>query len=796
MSKKTGNWKKLFKKKKTLLILAFAAGAGVISFGVYSLKAAKAKDVPDRSGMVQETQANTGNISNSMIGTGNLELQEGEAVTIPSGIIVEEVKVESGDSVSKGDVLAVLNQTSILQAMEEVQEQIETLDEQIDESKDDTDAKYIKSNVAGRVKKIFVQEGQEIADIMMEQGALLLLSLDGYLEVEIKTDAELAKGDSVAVIRSDGTQKEGTVEQISQKTCKILCSDSGVGMGEQVTIADSQGNALGTGTTCIHQQLAVTAAAGTVEEICVAEDQKVYTDTKLFVVDNGGQSLEYQEQMAERQELAASLQKLIKLAQSGTITAEADGIIQSVNISAQSSQNEGETGVLQVSKNTAAVVGSAADAEEIKPEEEALTLEITDSGASSKSSFAVQTPETGAKPQKEIKSEDGSFSGTISWKPEDKVFAEKTSYQASISLYAADGYFFTGESIGKVKTGILSGVTVSEDGKNLNLQITYPFTEAKKKEEKEKTDFSKEDDSKEDENKKKTENNPETDADQENESTVKQETDIQNNNVMETENVQIQNPAGNAQSSSGTKSAAAAVSSGTKSAAGLTQTGSEEENTQDTDSVSEVTAFTMAAADTMVLSVNVDELDINSAAVGQQAEITLDAIEGERFTGTVTKVGSSASSSSGGVAKYTVKITVPRDERMKEGMNALATITIEEREQVVVLPVTALQERGNRVFVYTKADSEGNLSGEQEIATGLSDGDMVEITEGLSEGDTVYYLKTGNTSTQGFGGMGEMPQGLPEGNRGEMPNGDFPGGDFPERGSGGKMSNGVPGKQE
>ena len=114
---------------------------------------------------------------------------------------------------------------------------------------------------------------------------------------------------------------------------------------------------------------------------------------------------------------------------------------------------------------------------------------------------------------------------------------------------------------------------------------------------------------------------------------------------METENVQIQNPAGNAQSSSGTKSAAAAVSSGTKSAAGLTQTGSEEENTQDTDSVSEVTAFTMAAADTMVLSVNVDELDINSAAVGQQAEITLDAIEGERFSGTVTKVGSSASSS-------------------------------------------------------------------------------------------------------------------------------------------------------
>ena len=74
------------------------------------------------------------------------------------------------------------------------------------------------------------------------------------------------------------------MEQISQKTCKILCSDSGVGMGEQVTIADSQGNALGTGTTCIHQQLAVTAAAGTVEEICVAEDQKVYPSASAVMV--------------------------------------------------------------------------------------------------------------------------------------------------------------------------------------------------------------------------------------------------------------------------------------------------------------------------------------------------------------------------------------------------------------------------------------------------------------------------------------------------------------------------------
>ena len=191
----------------------------------------------------------------------------------------------------------------------------------------------------------------------------------------------------------------------------------------------------------------------------------------------------------------------------------------------------------------------------------------------------------------------------------------------------------------------------------------------------------------------------------------------------------------------------------------------------------------------MVLAVNVDELDINSVDLGQEAKITLDAIEGEEFSGTVTKIGSSASSSAG-VAKYTVKITIPKDQRMREGMNASAVVTIENKENVVTIPVNALQERGNRVFVYTESDGEGKLSGEREVTTGLSDGDTVEITEGLSEGDKIYYQKTGNLSQQGFGGMGagfrdgmgEMPGGGPGGAMGEMPDGDFKQGN-PNRGA-------------
>lgn len=187
----------------------------------------------------------------------------------------------------------------------------------------------------------------------------------------------------------------------------------------------------------------------------------------------------------------------------------------------------------------------------------------------------------------------------------------------------------------------------------------------------------------------------------------------------------------------------------------------------------------------MILSVNVDELDINSVSNEQQAEIVLDAIEDEVFTGTVKKVGNSASSSSGGVAKYTVEISIPRDERMKEGMNASATITVEERENVVTIPVNALQERGSRVFVYTETDGEGTLLGEKEVTTGLSDGSNVEITEGLSEGDVVYYHKIGNTSQKNSEQNFHKMEGGPGGEMGNMRQGGFPGGD-----SGGGMPSG------
>ena len=210
----------------------------------------------------------------------------------------------------------------------------------------------------------------------------------------------------------------------------------------------------------------------------------------------------------------------------------------------------------------------------------------------------------------------------------------------------------------------------------------------------------------------------------------------------------------------------------------------------------ETAAFSIASDEKATVSINVDELDITSVKEGQTAKITLDAIDGEEFEGTITSVSSEASSGSSS-AKYPVEITFDKTDDMRIGMTASASISIDEAEDAVLIPVDALQEKGNKTFVYTEKDSDGNLSGEVEVETGLSNGNKVEITSGLKSGDTVYYLKTtssGSSDSQqnmqdmggGPGGNGEAPSGDMGGNGGG-PGGNS--GEAPSGGPGGSSSN-------
>ena len=119
-------------------------------------------------------------------------------VTVPDGVEITEVLVKTNDTVAEGDILATVDMASVMSAMADLQAEIEELDEQLSDTEDDEASDVIYAGVSGRVKAIFAEANDEVVDVMYEHGALALLSLDGYMAVDIESDT-LAAGDTVTV---------------------------------------------------------------------------------------------------------------------------------------------------------------------------------------------------------------------------------------------------------------------------------------------------------------------------------------------------------------------------------------------------------------------------------------------------------------------------------------------------------------------------------------------------------------------------------------------------------------------
>ena len=168
------------KKKKIISLIVVVAVAGTSGAVVYR-KVRRPVAAATEVSKVQTAEVKKGNISNTITGTGNLELDDAEAVSIPSGLTIGDVLVESGDYVSAGTVLANVDSASVQTAIDEIQSELEELDEKIRTCQEDEDANAVVSSVSGRVKAIYVEEGSDVADIITEKGALIELSLDGYM---------------------------------------------------------------------------------------------------------------------------------------------------------------------------------------------------------------------------------------------------------------------------------------------------------------------------------------------------------------------------------------------------------------------------------------------------------------------------------------------------------------------------------------------------------------------------------------------------------------------------------------
>ena len=146
------------------------------------------------------------------------------------------------------------------------------------------------------------------------------------------------------------------------------------------------------------------------------------------------------------------------------------------------------------------------------------------------------------------------------------------------------------------------------------------------------------------------------------------------------------------------------------------------------------------------MNINVDELQISSISVGQQVQITADAVPDKTYVGTVTRV-SMKGASNGGTTTYPVSIRIDDTDGLRPGMNANAEIVVAKANNALVVPNAAVV-RGSYVLVTKDSPSAASADTAMEapegfvyvpVKTGVSDDDYTQIVSGIQEGDTIGY---------------------------------------------------------
>ena len=369
--------RKRLRRVTIIVAVIFAALVMVVSHlrkNVDARFAATQKDV-------QSYTVAPGTIHTLVSGSGVLEQVDEEDVTVPAGVEVDEVIAEAGDAVAKGDLLAKVDMASVVDTLSSTQDQIKTLDKKINSAKSDTASTSVTTSVGGRVKKIYAQVGDNVVSSVTENGALALLSVDGYMAVDFESDS-CARGDAVTVTLSDGTAVKGTVESATLGTVTVLVTDNGPAMDEEVTVTDTAGKTLGTGKLYIHSPVAVTGYVGTVKSISCKENANVTAGSTLMTLSDTKTSANFDALLRQRQDLEDTLTGLLTIYRDGAVLASQDGLVTSVEYDEDTATSATETQILTLYPQKQMTVTISIDETDILSLKEGQEAQITVSSVS------------------------------------------------------------------------------------------------------------------------------------------------------------------------------------------------------------------------------------------------------------------------------------------------------------------------------------------------------------------------------------------------------------------------------
>ena len=627
---------------------------------------------------------------------GTLSEEEAVTVTVPAAVKLTGFLVKNGDTVKEGDPIATVDRVTVMTAIAEAQEAMAELAASLEKERTASSTATLKAP-GGLVKKVYAQAGDSAEDVMREYGALAVLSLDGLMKLELKLEGDLPEG-RLTVLVGDQTLN-ATVTGLLDDALTVTFQDKGFEEGAEAVLLDEEGRELGRGECQIHAPWNAVAYSGTVNYVSAKEGRTLYEGASILTLKDIPYSAEYRSLAAQHRGYEEQLLELFELYQTLTLTAPCDGIVSGIDENSAQLLKAEEGWSVSLLKNAP---GEDPDAEYINfvgwvkaqgSDGYIIALDPTLFSHTDYADLSGLSRDTAAMTHEAV------YTGGA------PVYVRSGDSWVEGSFGVGSLLLFGGDTSGRVVWVVPYGyaeVPGEGGGEGEEPGGENPGGETP---------------------------GGETPGGE----TPGGETPGGENPGGETpggENPGGENPGG---SGGGWPSGGSMPSFG-GSGGGMPSGAATQEET--VIAPEEVTVASVTPQDTMTLEMPVDELDLHLIRVGQEAQVTLEAL-GKTFPATVTSVGRTGQSQ-GGSSKFTVTVTLPREADMLAGMNASVTIALGTREGIA-LPVAALTQREGKLLVYTARDPEtGAPANPREVTVGYSDGEYV-LVEGISEGTEVWY---------------------------------------------------------
>lgn len=144
----------------------------------------------------------------------------------------------------------------------------------------------------------------------------------------------------------------------------------------------------------------------------------------------------------------------------------------------------------------------------------------------------------------------------------------------------------------------------------------------------------------------------------------------------------------------------------------------------------------MANMERLLFKGTVDEIDVGKLKEGMEAELKVGALPTDKIVGKLSKISLKAEKKDNATI-FPIEISIPKAKNsvLRAGYSANASIIIQKKDSVLVIPERVVTFRNDSAFV--KVAVAPAKEEERQIKTGLSDAINVEVVGGLKEGEEV-----------------------------------------------------------